>query len=377
MSEPTGEVVVFVEDPGSANFVIGLEDKLRSHALNLKIFAAGTAVDYLRQRGEKCDELADDNVVRSLFEYRGLKAVLVGTSENKKSVAFKFTAEARIRDIPSVGIVDAEANPEFRFLGESDNPLQHVPDYVLVPSEETKQRFLDLGLSPSRLQVVGNPRIDAAIKARSEFSNYSFEQNRREIFGAEMSCAPILVFASEISDGLDPSQFRRSESSYTLTGRGNAHTRTHIVLEEVLDALKEITPQPHLVVRLHPKESDTDFEDFRDEIKQFSVGGDPLRTLYFADVVVGLTSTILLEAAAMGLPVVSIVPREVERDWVPSLGGIEIPSVTRRSEIVPALQIALTSKRKKPALSKEILAHLAHSIAVLAHGSERPFVKRK
>ena len=366
MPKTDEEVVVFVEDPGSANFVVGLADKLRSHALNLTIFAAGTAVEYLRLRGEKCDELVDSSAVASLLENRWPKAVLVGTSENKKSAAFKFTAEARTRGIPSLGIVDAPANPEFRFLGESDNPLQHIPDCVLVPSEETKQRFIDLGLSPSRLQVIGNPRIDAALKAGSDFAKYSFEQSRREVFGPEMVSCPILVFASEISDGLDPSEFRRSDA-YTLTGRGNTDARTHIVLEEVLDALEELTPKPYLVVRLHPKESEHDFAAYRDEIGQFSVGGDPLRTLYFADVIVGLTSTILLEAAAMGLPVFSVLPREVECTWLPLYEGLEIPTVIRRPDIAPMLRTALSGRQKPRTLNATTEKSLDRVAAVVSN----------
>ena len=154
-----------------------------------------------------------------------------------------------------------------------------------------------------------------------------------------------MVFVSELSDGLNPDDFRKSPD-YVLTGRGQNNGRTLVVLEEVLDALNLISPRPELIVRLHPKEDIADFSDYQDEVMSFSQDDDPLRVTYFSDGVVGMTSTLLLEVAAMGVPVISVVPREIERCWVPQSESINIPVVTKRKDINTALQSLLDTRRK-------------------------------
>jgi hypothetical protein len=53
---------------------------------------------------------------------------------------------------------------------------------------------------------------------------------------------------------------------------------------------------------------------------------------------------LLLEAHLLGVPVVSIVPRECERSWLPILRSGEVPVATRGEEIGPALERALSTK---------------------------------
>ena len=48
----------------------------------------------------------------------------------------------------------------------------------------------------------------------------------------------------------------------------------------------------------------------------------------------------------MGVPVISVVPREIERCWVPQLLGINIPTITKRENISTALQSLLVTRRK-------------------------------
>ena len=114
----------------------------------------------------------------------------------------------------------------------------------------------------------------------------------------------------------------------------------------MLDALNLISPRPELIVRLHPKEDIADFSDYQDEVMSFSQDDDPLRVTYFSDGVVGMSSTLLLEVAAMGVPVISVVPREIERCWVPQLPSINIPTITKRENISTALQSLLDTRRK-------------------------------
>ena len=92
-------------------------------------------------------------------------------------------------------------------------------------------------------------------------------------------------------------------------------------------------PPPLIIVRLHPKESATSYQKYKNYVHAFSIGGCAHRLLYFSDAIVGITTTLLLEAAQMGKKVLSIVPRASEIDWVPSSDYVDIKVCTSRQGV--------------------------------------------
>lgn len=339
--------LIFVEDPGAANFVLGLSAALSDRGVKCRLFARETAVNFLRQRGEHVELIANDMTAEALMDKDFYSAVVVGTSVNPKSLSFDLIAAAKRRGIPSIGIVDAIVGPHFRFMGMSDDPLKHAPDTLLVPNDPTRITFENLGMPSDRLMVVGSPVVDAAAQAAELLAGNSFDEKRAAIFGEGCSDRQILVFISERSDGPDSTEYMKS-AEYVLEGWGYTKERTKIVLEEVLYALSSLSPRPALMVRLHPREDAADYANYIEMIDGFTQGNDPYEEIYFSDGIVGLSSTLLVEAAAMGVPVLSILPREKECDWVPQMDGIEITTVTKHSEIPIALTSMLKEERQPP-----------------------------
>lgn len=270
----------------------------------------GPAADELRARGFRCREieaLAPDDAPARL---------VVGTSENPRAKAFALVHAARQRGIPTLGVVDSAACADYRFRGLTDDPLAHVPDRLAVCDAATREAFVDLGLAPGRVTVVGWPQADRALAARRRLDAEGRERVRERVFGPECGRKLVVTFAAEISAGLDPALGRR-QADWTLAGRG-AQGRTETVLEEVLDALNARRPRPWLLVKLHPKNGDADYDAYGAEVD--AVGrGDPFETVYASDVVVGMTSILLFEAAVMGTPTLSVTPRAAEWRWLASV----------------------------------------------------------
>jgi hypothetical protein len=87
-------------------------------------------------------------------------------------------------------------------------------------------------------------------------------------------------------------------------------------------------------LRLHPKNDREEFTEYLSSFDQISEGGSSLEFIFCADLVVGMTSMILTEAALLGRPTVSIVPRRIERDWLPTIAMGVTKSCTTRAEIL-------------------------------------------
>jgi hypothetical protein len=310
------DVLIFVEDPGAANLVIGLPEKLSQFGYSGVILAAGPARDYLLSHQESCLEIHSDQHAGSLLEQYSPVLMVCGTSENPDSLGLQLIAAFRSRGITSIGLVDAAMNAEYRFRGRSSNPLACRPDRIFVTGHLTAEHFINLGVSKQDVVVIANPVFSQLTKVKQKLEAKDRVSERIRIFGEEVSKRKVICFLTEKSDGLDLNEFFHSDT-YTLSGRGQTKERTKIVLEELLDECKKYNQELEVVLRLHPKETLKEYQEYFDEVAISDPAEHALSVVFFADAVIGLTTTLLEEARQLGCRTLSIVPREKEKKWVP------------------------------------------------------------
>ena len=326
------DVLIFVEDPGAANYVAQLPAALAERGRCTRLLADGLAKDHLPQLGIRPEvvhhPVAADRILASV----GPRLLIVGTSENPDTLGLALVATARSAGIVSVGVVDLPTNADQRFRGQSDNPLAYAPDWLLVPNEWTKEAYAELGYPVQRVAVCGHPHYDHVRATRARLERRDRNALRQRVLPGAPTGRKVVVFATEGSSGLKLQPNQRL-AEYTLTGRGTITGRVQVVLEEFLDAIRLVKPRPYLVLRLHPKDSPDDYTAYLDEFDLVSSGGSPLELIYAADLIVGLTSMLLLEAVLLGKTTLSVLPREVEMDWLPSIRAGITTCVTTREQL--------------------------------------------
>jgi hypothetical protein len=193
-----------------------------------------------------------------------------------------------------------------------------------------KTVFVDLGFPAENVRICGHPHFDVVRKKRLDLTQTNRIELRQRVFPNAPTEKPIWLFLAEGIDLLNPAlSFRSSE--YTLIGRQNTDFRACIVLEELLDVSSRMYPQPWLALRPHPKSDLTDFTSVIPELGAIQRGGDPLEAVWAADMVIGMTTMLLLETALLQRPHFSILPRESESSWLATLGlGITRYAVTQK-----------------------------------------------
>jgi hypothetical protein len=343
--EAGGSWVIFLEDPGAVNAIAPLVETLARQKVVFKLFADGQAMRLMRERGFDPFQLRSSDGTFDHAINPSSELLIVGTSENPKSKGFDLTTIARKMGVPSVAIIDAAVNAVHRFRGNSSEPLAYAPDWLLVPDQWTADKYVELGFAQDRVAVVGDPNVDRLRDVLIEFQQTGRETVRENVFPSVARKQKVLTFISEVSTGLAPEQYQRS-AEYTLCGRGAATARTEIVVEEILDAIKQLVdeglPRPYLVLRRHPKETALDLGNLVSSFDMLSVGGDPLSVVFGSDIVVGMSSMLLAEAHFLGVPCLAVLPRELERDWLSELRNRSIQSVTRRRELLKAMRTLLS-----------------------------------
>ena len=133
--------------------------------------------------------------------------------------------------IKTIGLVDMLTNASERFKGETHNPLQHKPDLLFVTDQLTKTAYINLGINRNNIFVCKHPQEERINNLKNLF---------QEKFPRKNQLSKRWLFVSENIDLFNPDMSFKSEN-YTLSGRGKTNWRTGIVLEEVIDALKNVS----------------------------------------------------------------------------------------------------------------------------------------
>ena len=128
-------------------------------------------------------------------------------------------------------------------------------------------------------------------------------------------------------------QPKGSVTDFNLKGRGLDNGRTKIALEEVLDAIAGMGAKPYFVFRAHPTENAGDYAEYGSEIDRISCAGSALELIYASDLVIGMTSTLLLEAVLLGKPCLAVLPDAGERAWLPGTESGVVPYATSREQV--------------------------------------------
>lgn len=335
------DILLYAEDPSAANYAALLLPAFARQGWRARLFASAVACDWLRARGVAFAEMDADADAHVLLGEISPRCVLTGTAANPATLGLSLIDAARAAGIPSVAFVDAFMGAANRFRGESDDPLAHAPDRLLVPDAATLEAFAALGYPRERIAVCGHPQYDRTLALAAQWADEGGPAEfRRQIFPEVAPGRRIVVFVSEGSP-----RFRRSPgralADFGFKGRGLDKGRTRIILEEVLDAAAELADKPYLVLRTHPTESLGDYAEYSAGIDRISSDAAPLELVYAADLTIGMTSMLLLEAALLGRPTLAVLARRSEFELLPSVREGVTPHVTNRDDLRAALPVLL------------------------------------
>ena len=333
-------ILFFAEDAGAANFIAPLTKQLTTKTIKCTVVSQGSASRIFSHHQVLYHSPRSDDTAAEIIDRHDPDLLVVGTCENPNTTGLKLIDEAKHRYLPSIGVIDGPAFPAYRFRGCSKIPLQHVPDWILVADMPTAKIYTDLGIPSNRIKVSGQPHFDyvldraktLSLKDRTELSKY--------ILGDDILPRPVVVFIAEVSDGFEKKHFQKS-TDFLLEGRGISRERTKIVLEEVLDALRQSDLNPFVVLRLAPKNRAEEFQSYRKEIDLIHEKEPVIPLLFIADLVIGMTSMPLYEAAVIGRPTLSVLPILQQRHWLSSIDLGLTRLATTRHEIGCQIKAAI------------------------------------
>jgi hypothetical protein len=323
------KVALWCEDPGVAPYLWKIREHFIKTQIPFEFFATGVAAELAHKEGfifrAGCPEAS---------EPWGL--VIAGTCEKKDNFQ-KCLKVAKNSNAVSVGIVDAPINVKERFQDASGS--FRLPQYGIVPNDNSLELMVEIGMKRENVWRASHPQFMNLFEQEFQITQNSVAADSKD------TSVKRILFLGETRGGLNPEQFF-NDGSYTLRGSGVYQHRMDIVLEEFFEAMKPYREGCTIILRPHPKNQTEDYRDFLNKFDGISEGLSLQEDFLRSHLVVGMTSTALMEAAILDRETLSILPRPLEMQWLPCIEAGVSFCATERADLDASIKDWWDGKRK-------------------------------
>ncbi|NPV91579.1 MAG: hypothetical protein HPY50_12485 [Firmicutes bacterium] len=344
-------VLFFSRDPGGANVIIPLVRGFQDQGYSVDLYGKDMALDRYRAAGlvgvDLTAEVKDAGYEELQRLLRGISPdlVITGTSANDFTEKHLWRAAGSL-GIPSFAVLDQWLNYGIRFsnhgldrisLYEQDKTHPYLPARILVMDETAREDMTRLGFEPGILEVVGHPYLEAVAGEKKRLDAAAGLRDRLGV-GADDY---LIVFAPEpISKVYNETDDSPHYWGYT--------ERT--ILKEVVAGLERVCAQcgrkVRVVIRMHPQERPDNYDEIiREHGGRISLLMDSKSNVFelmlCSDLIMGMSSMFLLEAAALDRPIVSVlIGLARESPFILDRTGAS-PSIRSRDELESFLYKAI------------------------------------
>ena len=290
------KILFYARDPGSVNVTIPIINKLKCQSdFNLIVFAKEYAVARFEREGIGTEILLINSVedAISVLNKENPDIVITGSSLDDYTERYLWKASEYLK-IPSYAIMDQWillgirfSKYDYRGIEEYRSTLTHdyFPRRILVMDDVAKKRLIEDNVPEGNIIVTGQPHFDEVRR------NYGLAEKKKKL-----SDVKTIVFASEpkIKDG-EVTHLGYSERSIFEN-----------ILETVVFLSNKYNFKYSIIIRPHPRENADSWSDILYNKDVFvDKETDSFTLMKNADLVCGMSSMFLVEAAICRVPIVS------------------------------------------------------------------------
>lgn len=302
------KVLLFSRDPGGTNTLIPLYEKLKEK-YEVLVYGKDVAVKWFLNEGISCNDITEIYKEFDLKEayifLRNISPefVITGTSLDDYAERYLWKAAEQL-GIKTFAVLDQWMNMGIRFseynykqceLYEKEKKHLYLPWRICVMDELARNILCREGIASERICVTGQPHFEQ-IKVKYDLSHAAFDALKWNVLFAS---EPIM---QDYEDGLDT-------CSYWGFNEKGIYQALYAALCKLADCYNQ---EIRLIVKPHPRETGEAWKtiaerDTNNKVEVLLSGEENKYALFqSADMVCGMSSMMLLEAAICGKDILSI-----------------------------------------------------------------------
>ncbi|MBD22919.1 MAG: hypothetical protein CL572_04580 [Alphaproteobacteria bacterium] len=233
---------------------------------------------------------------------RKIDLILMGSTAKFEKIQKLIFNYANNEKILVIGIADAKMSSAFRFKSDKENM---IPNYLLVTNEDTKKNLVNLGFPKNKIFNTGHPQYENLLSLKKNFSKEKIKKLKIKVLGKQFENYPVITFVSEptIPD------YNKSEFCGDWPKEWINMERNNLAINVFKRYAKFLFNDYYKIIRLHPKNKIEKSKNFDIHFDKVSFREDSDSILLISDIIVGITSSMLIEAAVIGIPTLSIQSR--------------------------------------------------------------------
>jgi hypothetical protein len=268
-------------DPGPGRLIAALLKPARRRGHKVQLLGAGASAKIWRDFGEKIQDVSTGDIQ---IPYPKPDIIVTGTGSTEiERHLWQIGAQ---ESIPTIGLLESWVNVSRRFVR---NQINIQPQALGVPDRQLQQEIMAADWCSADVAVIGQPHLQTQTQTLIKKRSKRQPSKQRRI-----------VFFSEIMP---------DETSANWRGYNQFN-----VAEGILSELKDDN-NIFLTFRLHPREDPSIWHDWFQAqgypdggLNLISIDDNPEDLLINADLVIGMTTMMLLEAHLLGIPCLSLQP---------------------------------------------------------------------
>jgi len=336
-------ILIVCKDTGAANALSVLLKDWKTVGIPVNSLCISHAVKVFRKRGIRPTKEYPNDITRKeitlVLDKIKPKAIMLGTSLDSETERI-CCVEARKHKIFCMAFVDWWSNFGARFSTPNTNDLAYLPDVIAVPDEDARLGCIADRIPSELLHITGNPYWDY-LKNKKRDLRQLRKNIRKKLYIHDKTIAAV-IFSSNIRN-----------------------LKLNLGYDEH-DFWKAITPLPKFskrgipicwILKPHPRENK---EETRNILKRYHVNlkiVDNLSALEItaaADIVIGMCSSTLFEAALIGKKVISLQPNlnNNNQQYLRIFDHLSIPKIIKVTEVKNILNVSFNDELKYPDLNK-------------------------
>jgi hypothetical protein len=278
--------------------------ELEARGLSVEAHASGPALAQWAKSGAAVRGHEEPVSVASAAAALGDAQRLVSGAGVFNTIEHTFRKAAAERALPSLSVFDFWGRVDDRFRRDAANGYDVVrPEVVCALDDANRRELLAAGFSAEQIVVTGSPHLERVARFLGE------GRPEREHWRRELGFEPderLILFASEPFDASD-----RHADGRPRLGYDQASTLYALLRAADTVATADGT-RIGVIARPHPRETGTALADviagWNPSVVRvrLDADGDARRAVVAADIVTGMTSVVLIEAALARRPSLSV-----------------------------------------------------------------------